>query len=80
MTLPRDLSVKVLSRFSGQQDLIVGTDVANRNRVETENLIGFFTNLLPLRAKLAERSQIHRALTASTYNNSRRLSASGSPV
>ena len=43
----------LLSRFSGQQDLIVGTDVANRNRVETENLIGFFTNLLPLRAKLS---------------------------
>ncbi|HXM36671.1 MAG TPA: condensation domain-containing protein, partial [Pyrinomonadaceae bacterium] len=43
----------LLSRFSGQQDLIVGTDVANRNRVETEGLIGFFTNLLPLRAKLS---------------------------
>ena len=43
----------LLSRFSGQRDLIVGTDVANRNRVETENLIGFFTNLLPLRAKLS---------------------------
>jgi amino acid adenylation domain-containing protein len=43
----------LLSRFSGQQDLIVGTDVANRNRVETENLIGFFTNLLPLRSRIA---------------------------
>jgi amino acid adenylation domain-containing protein len=43
----------LLSRFSGQQDLIVGTDVANRNRVETESLIGCFTNLLPLRAKLS---------------------------
>ena len=44
----------LLSRFSNQQDLIVGTDVANRNRVETEGLIGFFTNLLPLRAKLSD--------------------------
>jgi amino acid adenylation domain-containing protein len=44
----------LLSRYSGQQDLIVGTDVANRNRVETERLIGFFTNLLPLRAKLSD--------------------------
>ena len=43
----------LLSRFSGRQDLIVGTDVANRNRVETEKLIGCFTNLLPLRAKLS---------------------------
>jgi len=41
------------ARFSGQDDLIVGTDVANRNRLETENLIGFFTNLLPLRARLS---------------------------
>jgi amino acid adenylation domain-containing protein len=43
----------LLSRLSGQQDLLVGTDVANRSRVETESLIGFFTNLLPLRARLA---------------------------
>ena len=42
----------LLARFSGQQDLLVGTDVANRTRVETESLIGFFTNLLPLRANL----------------------------
>ena len=43
----------LLSRYSGQQDLVVGTDVANRTRVETEGLIGFFTNLLPLRAKFS---------------------------
>jgi amino acid adenylation domain-containing protein len=43
----------LLGRFSGQSDLIIGTDVANRNRVETEGLIGFFTNLLPLRARLS---------------------------
>ncbi len=43
----------LLSRYAGQEDLIVGTDVANRNRVETEELIGFFTNLLPLRTDLS---------------------------
>jgi amino acid adenylation domain-containing protein len=43
----------LLSRYTGQEDLIVGTDVANRTRVETEGLIGFFTNLLPLRAKIS---------------------------
>jgi alpha-ketoglutarate-dependent taurine dioxygenase/acyl carrier protein/NRPS condensation-like uncharacterized protein len=43
----------LLSRYTGQKDLIVGTDVANRNRVETEDMIGFFVNLLPLRAQLA---------------------------
>jgi hypothetical protein len=43
----------LLSRYSGQKDLIVGTDVANRSRVELEHLIGFFTNLLPLRARFS---------------------------
>jgi len=43
-----------LARFSGQSDLLVGTDVANRNRVETESLIGFFTNLVPLRARVSD--------------------------
>lgn len=43
----------LLHRYSGQQDLIVGTDIANRNRVETEGLIGFFVNLLALRTDLS---------------------------
>lgn len=43
----------LLSRYTGQEDIIVGTDVANRNRVETEGLIGFFTNLLPLRTRVS---------------------------
>jgi amino acid adenylation domain-containing protein len=38
---------------SGQNDFVVGTDVANRNRVEVESLIGFFVNVLPLRAHMA---------------------------
>ncbi|BCA53908.1 hypothetical protein W02_10480 [Nitrospira sp. KM1] len=42
-----------LSRQSGQTDILVGTDVANRNRAETERLIGFFVNLLPLRTDLS---------------------------
>lgn len=44
----------LLSRYTGQTDLLVGTDVANRNRVETEAMIGFFVNVLPLRINLAE--------------------------
>lgn len=39
----------VLHYYSGQDDLVLGTDVANRNRAETEGLIGFFVNQLPLR-------------------------------
>ncbi|NVJ28707.1 AMP-binding protein, partial [Myxococcus sp. AM011] len=42
----------VLSRYSGQQDFVIGTDIANRNRAETEGLIGFFINQLALRARL----------------------------
>ena len=42
-----------LGRASGQTDLAIGTDVANRTRLETEGLIGFFVNQLVLRADLA---------------------------
>jgi amino acid adenylation domain-containing protein len=42
-----------LSRYAGRDDIIVGTDVANRNRVELEELIGFFVNLLPVRIDLS---------------------------
>ncbi len=43
----------LLYRFSGQTDIVVGTDIANRNYVETEELIGFFVNLLALRTKIS---------------------------
>src|SRR5918992_3433057 len=42
----------LFSRYSGQEDLVVGTPVANRNRRETEGLIGFFVNTLVLRVDL----------------------------
>jgi amino acid adenylation domain-containing protein len=45
----------LLHRFSGQEDLLVGTPIANRNRAETEGLIGFFVNTLALRADLGGR-------------------------
>ncbi|MDK2126024.1 non-ribosomal peptide synthetase [Parachitinimonas caeni] len=43
----------VLSRLSGQTDLVIGTPVANRRRSELEGLIGFFVNTLALRIDLA---------------------------
>lgn len=48
MTLLAAFNV-LLTRYTGQKDLIVGTPVAGRNRTETENLIGFFVNALALR-------------------------------
>jgi amino acid adenylation domain-containing protein len=43
----------LLSRYTGQEDLTVGTPVAGRLRTELEPLIGFFVNTLVLRADLA---------------------------
>ncbi|HEY0602634.1 MAG TPA: amino acid adenylation domain-containing protein, partial [Herpetosiphonaceae bacterium] len=43
----------LLSRYSGQDDIAVGTPIAGRTRAETEDLIGFFVNTLVLRANLA---------------------------
>ncbi len=42
-----------LARYCGREDIVVGTDLANRNRVELEALIGFFVNLLPVRIDLS---------------------------
>ena len=43
----------LLHWYTGQDDMIVGTDIANRNRAETEGLIGFFVNQLVLRIDLS---------------------------
>jgi alpha-ketoglutarate-dependent taurine dioxygenase len=43
----------LLHRATGQSDIVVGTDVANRNRIETEGLIGFFINHVVLRTDLS---------------------------
>ncbi|HET8798210.1 MAG TPA: amino acid adenylation domain-containing protein, partial [Thermoanaerobaculia bacterium] len=51
MTLLAAWSV-LLSRLSGQRDVVIGTSVANRQRPEVEALIGFFVNTLALRLRL----------------------------
>jgi amino acid adenylation domain-containing protein len=43
----------LLHRLTGQDDLLVGSPVANRTRPEIEGLVGFFVNLLPLRARFS---------------------------
>ncbi|QRN94792.1 non-ribosomal peptide synthase/polyketide synthase [Archangium violaceum] len=42
----------VLHRYSGQEDIVVGSPIAGRHHGETEGLIGFFINTLVLRARL----------------------------
>ena len=43
----------LLYRYSGQEDILVGTPIAGRNRVELEGLIGLFVNTLVLRTDLS---------------------------
>src|SRR5262249_14646796 len=43
----------LLARYSGQDDLCVGTPIAGRSRPETEGLVGCFVNTLVLRADLS---------------------------
>ncbi|WP_146169676.1 condensation domain-containing protein, partial [Actinoplanes italicus] len=50
MTLAAAYAV-LLHRHTGQNDLLIGTPVANRGQAETENLIGFFVNTLALRTR-----------------------------
>jgi len=41
--------VALLARYTGQEEVVVGTPIANRTRQELEGLIGFFVNTLVLR-------------------------------
>jgi len=43
----------LLSRHTGQDDIVVGSPIANRNRAEIEGIIGFFVNTLALRTDLS---------------------------
>ena len=43
----------LLHRYTGQDDIVVGSPVAGRNRVETEGLIGVFINTIALRTDLS---------------------------
>ena len=44
----------VLARYSNQDDIAVGTPIANRNRAELEEMIGFFTNTLVMRTRFSD--------------------------
>ncbi|HEY0366803.1 MAG TPA: amino acid adenylation domain-containing protein, partial [Pyrinomonadaceae bacterium] len=52
MTLLAAFNV-LLFRYTGEQDIVVGSPLAGRNRIETEPLIGFFVNSLALRTNLS---------------------------
>ncbi len=58
----------LLSRYSGTDDFLLGTDVANRLHLETEGLIGFFVNLVAVRSDLAENPSFHELLRRTHRN------------
>ena len=53
----------LLYRYSGEYDLVVGSAIANRNRVEIEPLIGMFANVLALRCQFSDDSSFTDLLT-----------------
>ncbi|KAF9978020.1 hypothetical protein BGZ75_010167, partial [Mortierella antarctica] len=52
----------VLSRLSGQDDIVIGTPSANRNHQQVEQLIGFFVNTLALRVDLSGEPSVEQLL------------------
>ena len=61
MTLLTGLQV-LLHRYTGQDDIVVGSPIANRNRTEVEGVVGFFVNALVLRADLSGNPYFREAL------------------
>ncbi|MFN6572321.1 amino acid adenylation domain-containing protein [Dendronalium sp. ChiSLP03b] len=44
----------LMSRYSGQSDILIGSPIANRNSSQVEQLMGFFANTLALRGNLSD--------------------------
>jgi non-ribosomal peptide synthetase component F len=53
----------LLHRYSGEDDILIGTAIANRNRAEIEHLIGFFVNTLVLRTDMSGNPTFRELLT-----------------
>jgi non-ribosomal peptide synthetase component F len=52
----------LLYRYTEQEDILIGTPIANRNRREIEGLIGFFVNTLVLRIDLSGKPNFNQLL------------------
>ncbi|WP_147478327.1 condensation domain-containing protein, partial [Pseudomonas viridiflava] len=57
----------LLHRYSGQDDVRVGVPIANRNRSETEGLIGFFVNTQVLKAEFSSQTTVADLLQQIKY-------------
>ncbi len=66
----------LLSKYSRQDDIVIGSPIANRTHSKVENLIGFFVNTLIIRSQLNINNTIidtlkqTRAITLEAFNNS----------
>lgn len=58
----------LLCRYTEQNDICVGTFVANRSRRELENLVGFFINTLAIRSRIEDNSSFRNLLTKVRQN------------
>ncbi len=70
----------VLARLSGQDEVVIGTPVANRARAEIEGLIGFFVNTLALRIDLSGAPSVGGAAGAGEGGEPGGAGASGPAV
>ena len=52
----------LLSKYSGEKDIIIGTPIANRQCQETENIIGFFVNTLVIRSQVEGKKSFRELL------------------
>jgi len=52
----------LLHRYTGQDDIVIGSPIANRNRAEMEGLIGFFVNTLVLRTDMSGDPSVREVL------------------
>jgi amino acid adenylation domain-containing protein len=53
----------LLHRYTGSEDILIGSPIANRRRPETERLIGFFVNTLALRINLSSNPKFNELLS-----------------
>ena len=58
----------LLSRYTGENDIIIGSPNVNRNIVGTEELVGFFLNMLPFRVKLDKNTTFEKLLEQNRKN------------
>ena len=52
----------LLSRYSGQDDIVAGSPIANRQDAQSEKMIGFFVNMLVMRILVKPESSFQQLL------------------